>query len=95
MIAQVGYHEMNDGRWLRANDAAVAETPTEWPTGAKSGKKWIEVSVMDESLVLWEGQKPVYFTLISAGQDGLLAVGGDWAVSAPGGRRPGRCRGHI
>jgi len=65
------YHETSDGKWLRARDIGVAEAPTDWPLGAKSGKKWVEVSILNETLVLWEGQKPVYATLISAGQDGL------------------------
>jgi hypothetical protein len=65
------FHETLEGRWLRARDIGLAEAPTEWPLGAKAGKKWVEVSILNETLVLWEGQKPVYATLVSAGQDGL------------------------
>src|SRR5205814_5264713 len=38
---------------------------------AKNGQKWIEVSIRQQTLVLWEGQKPIYMTLVSTGQDGL------------------------
>ncbi len=69
-VESVSYHEMADGHWIKTSDASLGDAPSEWPPGAKAGKKWIEISILDGTLVLWEGQTPVYFTLVSAGQDG-------------------------
>jgi lipoprotein-anchoring transpeptidase ErfK/SrfK len=71
VVEQSRYYETKDGRWLRGSDINMAALPEQWPIGAKAGKKWIEVSIANETLVLWEGQKPVYATLVSAGQDWL------------------------
>jgi lipoprotein-anchoring transpeptidase ErfK/SrfK len=65
------YYETKDGDWVRGKDAGVAFTPETWPLSARNGQKWIEVSIRHQTLVLWEGQKPVYMTLVSTGQDGM------------------------
>ena len=65
------YRETRDGRWLKASELGVVEAPAEPPPAAKAGQKWIDISIDNETLVLWEGQKPVYATLVSAGQDGM------------------------
>jgi lipoprotein-anchoring transpeptidase ErfK/SrfK len=65
------YFEMKDGRWLRKNDIIIARKPDEWPAFAKGSQKWIDLSVMKQTLILFEGDKPVYATLVSTGQDGI------------------------
>jgi lipoprotein-anchoring transpeptidase ErfK/SrfK len=65
------YREGVDGVWLKASDLAVAAMPAEWPAAAQAGRKWIDISIEDQTLMLWEGQKPIYLTLVSSGQDGL------------------------
>jgi lipoprotein-anchoring transpeptidase ErfK/SrfK len=65
------FRETQDGTWVRASDVGVAMTPEEWPQAAKAGEKWIDVSIENQTLVLWEGKKPLYATLVSTGQDGL------------------------
>lgn len=67
----VPYLETKAGYWVRAKDVGVAITPHRWPGAAERGEKWIDVSIEDETLTLWEGKKPVFVTLVSAGQDGL------------------------
>lgn len=64
------YWELKNGSWIRASEAGVVKQPDEWPAAAKKGLKWIEVSISSQTLVLWEGQKPVYATLVSTGRDG-------------------------
>jgi lipoprotein-anchoring transpeptidase ErfK/SrfK len=49
----------------------AAFVPESWPLSARNGQKWIEVSILQQTMVLWEGQKPVYATLVSTGQDGM------------------------
>ncbi len=41
------------------------------PGWATPGRSWIHVSILQQSLVLYEGEKPVYATLVSTGSDGL------------------------
>jgi lipoprotein-anchoring transpeptidase ErfK/SrfK len=70
-IEGMRYYETKDGAWVRGVDIGVASAPTNWPETATIGQKWIEVSIRNQTLVLWEGQKPVFMTLVSTGQDGL------------------------
>jgi lipoprotein-anchoring transpeptidase ErfK/SrfK len=64
------YRETNDGVWLKASDLGVINEPAEWPASAQAGQKWVDISIENQTLILWEGQRPVYATLISSGQDG-------------------------
>ena len=59
-----------DGRWVRANEINKAEKGAP-PADLKPGEKWIDVSIKNETLVAWEGDKAVFATLISAGKDGV------------------------
>ena len=59
------------GTWVRARDVGVAVVPMDWPQAATRGEKWIDVSIEDQTLTLWEGKKPVFVTLVSTGQDGM------------------------
>jgi hypothetical protein len=59
------------GRWLRKDDIVIARKPDEWPSHAKGTTKWIDISIIKQTLILWEGDKPVFATLVSTGQDGM------------------------
>jgi hypothetical protein len=68
---QLYYWEAKDHRWLREDQAAVFDAPPppqsfDWKT-----TKWIDVSITYQSLVLFEGERPVYATLVSTGVDGM------------------------
>jgi lipoprotein-anchoring transpeptidase ErfK/SrfK len=41
------------------------------PGWATPGRKWIHVSILQQSLVMYEGETPIYATLVSTGIDGL------------------------
>ena len=71
VVNETPFLETRAGYWVRAKDVGVAVTPHRWPGAADRGEKWIDVSIEDETLTLWEGKKPVFVTLVSAGQDGL------------------------
>ncbi len=58
-------------RWLRAKDVGVVALPPEWPPEAERGERWIDVSLVQQTLVLYEGKTPVYATLVSTGRDRL------------------------
>ncbi len=57
--------------WLKAEDIGVVDKPPTWPDFADKGEKWIDVSITQQVLVLYEGRKPVYATLVSTGRDKL------------------------
>ena len=57
--------------WIRARDLAVAEAPSALPAVAQKGEKWVDISIRQQALVLYEGKKPVYATLVSTGRDRL------------------------
>lgn len=63
--------ETRNGRWLRSSDLKTAAKPSSVPSWARKGARWIDISIVSQTLVLWEGDKPVYATLVSTGKDGL------------------------
>jgi hypothetical protein len=66
-------HETRDGRWLRGGELAIArEAPAVPPMVATSGgrKTWVDISILGGTLVAYEGEKPVYATLVSPGRGG-------------------------
>ena len=63
--------EARDGRWLRSDDLRVAVKPRELPWFATQDRRWIDVSLVNQVLVLWQGAEPVYATLVSTGRDGF------------------------
>lgn len=71
VVHETPFLETRAGYWVRSRDVGVAVTPHRWPGAADRGEKWIDVSIQDETLTLWEGKKPVFVTLVSAGQDGM------------------------
>lgn len=62
--------EARNGRWLRSEDLKVAAKPSRLPSWARGGTKWIDISIVSQTMVLWEGDRPVYATLVSSGRGG-------------------------
>ena len=56
-------------RWLRAADIGVVAKPPKFPKVAEKGEKWIDISLRQQTLVLYEGKRPWYATLVSTGRD--------------------------
>ncbi|MCA9622572.1 MAG: L,D-transpeptidase [Myxococcales bacterium] len=67
----VDYHEARDGSFLRADRVVRIDRFRKAPRWAQSGKKWVDVSILRQALVAYEGQRPVYATLVSTGADGI------------------------
>jgi lipoprotein-anchoring transpeptidase ErfK/SrfK len=66
------YQLLRDGtRWVQASDVAVFDVAPSFPEAAAAGKKWLDISLLQQTLVLYEGKKPVYATLVSTGRDRL------------------------
>ncbi len=67
----VRYEQTRDETWLRAMDVVVVVRRTKFPEFAKGNTKWLDISLANQTLTAYEGQKPVYVTLISSGRDVL------------------------
>lgn len=66
------YFEARDGSYLREKDNPVMIHPLKAPPGwALQGRKWIDVSILKQTLIAFEGTRPVYATLVSTGVDGV------------------------
>lgn len=66
------YLETHDGYWLQDTERLVLIEPMQKVPGwATPGRPWIDVSILKQTLVAYEGTKAVYATLVSTGVDGL------------------------
>ena len=66
-IADRVYHETDKGFWVRDIDVAVVTLP-KIPSDVAGGERWIDVDIGSQALVAFEGQKPVYATIVSTGR---------------------------
>jgi hypothetical protein len=69
-IGGVRMVQARDGRWLRSGDLKTAVKPRDLPWFASKKRRWLQVSLLSQTLVLWEGATPIYATLVSTGRDG-------------------------
>jgi L,D-transpeptidase-like protein len=67
----VRYEQAREGFWIRAQDLVVIVRRTKFPDFAKDTQKWLDVSLANQTLTAYEGQKPIYATLLSSGRDVL------------------------
>lgn len=65
------HYETQDGKWLSDRQASRLDPVKKPPGWAVQGEKWIDVNITKQTLVLYEGTKPVYATLVSTGEAGL------------------------
>jgi hypothetical protein len=63
--------EARNGLWLKSSELRTVPKSSTLPPYARKGTKWIDVSILNQTLVLWEGDRAVYATLVSTGKDGL------------------------
>jgi len=70
-VDDVRWVQTKDGRWLKSDELRIAARPSVLPAVAKTGAKWIDISIFSQTMVLWEGERPVYATLVSTGRDGV------------------------
>jgi len=65
------YLEARDGSYLRADQVIHLRKFNKAPKWARQGKKWIDVSLLRQALVAYEGTTPVYATIVSTGAGGI------------------------
>jgi hypothetical protein len=71
VVSGIRYFETKTGDWIRDERLVRVEGLKGRPGWAKPGRTWIHVSILQQSLVMYEGEKPIYVTLVSTGADGL------------------------
>ncbi len=64
------YDETTEGWWLRGNEGTKTK-PGPAPTDLAPNEKWVDVNLTNQTLVAFEGDKPVYATLVSTGRRNL------------------------
>ncbi len=79
-IAGVRMVEARNGKWLRSEDLKTAVKPSQLPWFASKHRRWIQISILSQTLVLWEGDTPVYATLVSSGRDGIADPSTTWST---------------
>jgi hypothetical protein len=70
-IGELSFLETADGKYLRDGELVKIEPLSELPKAAQDRRTWIDVSIVKQALVAYQGSEPVYATLVSTGADGL------------------------
>ncbi len=65
------HYETSDEKWISDQYASELTLAKKMPAWATNGEKWISVSIIKQTMVLYEGTKAVYATLVSTGEAGL------------------------
>jgi hypothetical protein len=65
------YFETTDEELVPVDAVSKIEIAKKMPGWAVAGEKWIDINVTKQLLVAYEGEKPVYATLVSTGEAGL------------------------
>ncbi len=63
--------ELQSGEWMRDERLVHVQAPEHWPSWAVADRTWIDVAIGTQTLVAYEGTKPLYVTLVSTGAAGL------------------------
>lgn len=70
-IGGVRFWQTRDDRYVAEAGNHLIEPRKRLPSVATGERKWIDISIRDQTLVAYEGRRPVYVTLVSAGRGGL------------------------
>jgi L,D-transpeptidase catalytic domain len=73
--------------FVLADDVTISRARRGLPKGVEPDEKWIEVKILPGTLTAYEGERPVYATLVSPGKGGAPAPGLDhtrYATTATG-----------
>ena len=71
IVSGIHYLETKTLEFIRDERLVRVERFKNKPGWATPGRSWIHVSILQQSLIMYEGEKPVYATLVSTGADGL------------------------
>lgn len=66
-----GMVEAKGDVWASESALRVIRPRTSFPSVATGDRKWVDVSIKEQSLVAYVGRRPVYATLVSSGRGGM------------------------
>lgn len=66
-----GMVEAQGGAWAPESSLRIARPRTSFPSVATGDRKWVDVSIKEQTLVAYVGRRAVYATLVSSGRGGL------------------------
>ncbi len=75
------FYRFDEGGWLAASDVRVSR-PSDIPKGVDASEKWIDVDTDAQIITAYEGDKPVYITMISSGKFSSPTVKGSFRIWA-------------
>lgn len=68
LIDRARYNETDEGWWVKASEITKTN-PGDPPKDLAPGEKWIDISLSTQTLVAFEGDKPVFATAVSTGRE--------------------------
>ena len=71
VLSGIHYLETRAGDYIRNERLVRVDKFKNKPGWANPGRTWIHVSILQQSLVMYRGETPIYATLVSTGVDGL------------------------
>lgn len=76
-----GFVRFDEGAWLRNRDVRITRKAS-LPKGVAPGERWIDVDTTQQVMTAYEGEIPVYTTLVSSGRFGSPTVKGKYRIWA-------------
>ncbi len=79
------YAETGDGSWIKRSQIRQT-SPGPMPADLKPNERWIDVNLTTQTVVAFEGEKPIYATLVSSGRESKIkdkdhrTPTGEWRV---------------
>jgi hypothetical protein len=70
-VGKLRYLKTRSGDWLRDERLVKVDRIVEPRRGSVAARRWIDVSILKQTLVAYEGENPVFVTLVSTGVDGI------------------------
>jgi hypothetical protein len=65
------HYETRDGKWVSDRHASRIDPAKRMPAWGENGERWLDINLTKQTLVAYDGTRPVYATLISSGEAGL------------------------
>ena len=79
------YHQTKDGTWIKGIHVRVT-SPGAPPSDLSPKERWIDINLSEQTLVAFEGTRPVYATLVSTGKESKIedkdhrTPSGEWRI---------------
>lgn len=67
-VGDVDYFQLKDGEWIRDRFVRMT-TPGKRPAEVGPNERWVDIDISEQTLVVFEGDRPVYATLLSSGRE--------------------------